>query len=862
MPDQANNLRALVNKADNSQANDLRLLTEKPPNAIQNFAQQMAGSVVDAADAIEPLLGVASVGFNKLTGRQRGESMREAVNIPEKNDRLSGRMGSLAGEAAAIAVPVGGAATRVGTAAQGAGRVRTAVQNTVNAMGNQFRATPGRVIAGEAVAGASAGAGGYFAQQKFPDSPVAQFVGEMAGGFGPQVATQATGAALRGTGNAGIWVAEKLPIARFLVAGGRKAKDMVINARDVARLPGSIRGSRRFDRASSDRSAAVAGLDEDVAARDVMTIAQRSGDVGLMELERDVLNQSDKLRRGADEQLQALNSAIQDSAQMPGNPDDLADSFENTQAYLSSLVDARIHIAAQKTDELVERLLPANDLEAANRIARRQIGRALTASRAQEKQLYDLIPPDTIVPTANGRAMVADLLARTPEAQKGDIPAIAIELMGPKGRGRNLGTSTSLREVRGLQSKLREISRNSRAGDTPNFNQARIADDLADTLLDDIEAAGGDVKELVDQAVGFSRMQAEKFRQGTVGRILGHQATGAEVIPEGRTLDATLGARSGRDGGSQGREVIDDLLRADASPQMRQVLSDFVHDDFLHKTMKEGQFNRDAAVTYLADNREMLNRMPELRQQYQEIIESGNAEILARADLERVDFRKDLTSLFIQNKPKQAFDQVMGSRSPRREMRNLMGMAQMDQTGRAMDGLKASYSEYLLNSVMDGDFVSGAKLREHLSDVRRSGAMQALYSPAETRRMNQVLGAAHRLDLARTASSGSGEGVLGDTPAAWANTLAGILGAAYGRQLSEKMGGGTVQIPGIVADKFRGLLESGVSNPAKRLIEDAIQDEDLFKTLLQTTTEFEADEVAMSRLNAWTIAVITEEEER
>lgn len=77
------------------------------------------------------------------------------------------------------------------------------------------------------------------------------------------------------------------------------------------------------------------------------------------------------------------------------------------------------------------------------------------------------------------------------------------------------------------------------------------------------------------------------------------------------------------------------------------------------------------------------------------------------------------------------------------------------------------------------------------------------------------------------------EGILGDQLSQSAETFLGVLGAAAGRRSGRQIGiGGTVQIPGIIANRFRELGRAGVNNSAQRLIVEAIQDETLFREVL------------------------------
>src|SRR5690606_10661222 len=66
-------------------------------------------------------------------------------------------------------------------------------------------------------------------------------------------------------------------------------------------------------------------------------------------------------------------------------------------------------------------------------------------------------------------------------------------------------------------------------------NEARILDRFQEAILADLDAlearATGDVGESYRNALNFSRQLNEKFRRGTVGRLLGFERTGAPAVP-------------------------------------------------------------------------------------------------------------------------------------------------------------------------------------------------------------------------------------------------------------------------------------------------------------------------------------------
>ena len=86
--------------------------------------------------------------------------------------------------------------------------------------------------------------------------------------------------------------------------------------------------------------------------------------------------------------------------------------------------------------------------------------------------------------------------------------------------------------------------------------------------------------------------------------------------------------------------------------------------------------------------------------------------------------------------------------------------------------------------------------------------------------------------------------------------LAGLIGAVQGTRVANLLGGGRIAIPQMMADRFRALTQAGIANPAERLIEDALQDETLFREILLRPITEELPREAMNRLNAWIAGVL------
>lgn len=832
--------------------------------AVSDFGTQFMRGITDAAAPIARLNPMG--GLVSPTSEQAAQS--SSLIAEDDPEGLAGRAGRLSGQAATFAVPAGGAASAIPRSAATGGRALTRVgrglRNFLSDAGRTIRDRPIRSTAAEAGLGASAGAGGFMAEQKFPDSDASRVIGEILGGTAP--ALTPTSLAARG-GRAAVGTARRLR-QPFTQTGGRR------------------RATERFERATPGRrEQAAEQLDQprttdSETGQPVLTPAQRTDDPGLMSIERAVVDESEALQRGADEQIARANQVIQQQLrETGGDPSAASATFQDARQRLQTGLNTRLRIAAQRSDERIEGLEQNASREEANRIAREEIESAFSDARRQERELFEAIPQDAPVPTTSSQESVTRAVSEVGEAQRGDIPSAARRLLNPDAE-RFLGDTSNVQELRSLQSKLRETARRARSAD--RNNQARIADDVADAITEDIANAGGEAAESAQRAVAYSRDMRQAFKRGEVGRLMGRSPQGGSQVAESLTLEKALTG-----GGPRARESFDQIVNAldnpaviertgGSSQRFREAADSFVTHQFLRSAAPEGQLNPQRAATFLRQNEEMLSRLPETRRQLQEATEAGNLRALRERQRSRVRFddpKRSKATLFIQKGPVEAFEDIAG-REPgvaARETANLLNQARRDPSGEAVAGLKGGFLDFLMTRSREGrrdiqgeSFLSGFALRDRINDPSTRQAMQRLFDEGERGRINQMTRDLISLERRRQARPAS-EGAIGDRPGKFLNMVAGIAGAASGRRTAENMGvGATVQIPGMVADRFRDLVSSRVRDPAKRLIQDAIADESLFRELLQAEIgpDGELPQQASRRLNAWTAAVLSEQAEQ
>lgn len=747
---------------------------------------------------------------------------------------LGGQIGEEAVEALSLGGVGGALARTVKTAAPAAAGLGASVRNFLSGVGVSVSKAPKAFLGAEALMGGTAGAGGFIAEQNFPESEGARVVGEILGGFTP--------AAVKGLAQTAVDIS---PVGKILKKA-RTEFDKVFSTEGS-----TSRAQRRLVRAGGEDIPTT--LDGEFVPG--LTVAGKARSEGLANLTAAVNKQLDDADKFLEKSNALTNENITKAIKSFGkDPDKSAQFFDEAQQNLSKQLDERLQIAAARAETKIAKLAPDADIEQVNRIAAQEIDKAFTASRAQEAKLYKNIPVDAVVPTGNAKSAFLGFKSELSQAEIDDLPDVAKKLLGDKG----LGNLTTIKEMRGLQSKLREVARNSRAGDTPNFSKARIADGIANAITDDIaNAQGGEaVSGAVRVAVDFSREQAKKFKQGTVGSLLGYTKQGSARVPEGLFLDKSLGLPKGKS-----REAFDDIMKASDSPEVRGAIDDYIKNRFVRSTELNGEFSPRRAEIFINNNEEILKRLPEVKQELIAAKDAANLTDFRLRQKNRVDLinpKNSRATLFIQKGPQEAFQQVLSSRSPKLETQKLVNLAKKDTTGEALEGLKASFSDVLYQKARTGEFITGSKLSETLKDPKTREVMDQLFTPAEKGRWKTIERTAKALDIQRAAKS-SGE-VLDDKPSAIMTKLAGFMGAAYGSSISRRMGVGTIQIPGQTADAFREMLKKGI-DPAQRLIIEAVQDEKLFKDVLMSPlVNGKLNKKATRTLNAWLATTLEDEE--
>ena len=134
-----------------------------------------------------------------------------------------------------------------------------------------------------------------------------------------------------------------------------------------------------------------------------------------------------------------------------------------------------------------------------------------------------------------------------------------------------------------------------------------------------------------------------------------------------------------------------------------------------------------------------------------------------------------------------------------------------------------------------------------------SAAIAIDCNPEEQKRLLDIADVAENVERAVLAKP-KPEGIIADTPSLLFSTFVKIAGARAGRALKT----GTIQAPAFTSRLFDKIRAVVTKDPARRLLIDAMENEDLFAALL-TAGEKAETKAARKQLNAWLLSIGAEQ---
>lgn len=709
------------------------------------------------------------------------------------------------GNAAGAILPVSAVARLVSAAGGVTGKIASEAYTALTSKGG---------AAAEVLAGGISGA----AEKSAEEAGAPEWVQQTAAIAAP-LSIPAAGAALRGAGR----VAESMPLTGMAIRAGREVARGIApmteyGARQVAasRLRGLVGGEERAGELAKGISA------EDPLGR---TPAQQTGDPNLLGLERAAGQENPLVRERLDARATASRSAA--ASEIDGMGGQVADAKSYFNMRLKTFKDAmqtRVDGLVKAANDSVEGRGPRNSETANSASVVTRIRAALDEELLKERDLWAAVPNDARVSTAKTAAKVNALVEDTAWAQRRDIPE---DLRAAFGENGAIGQATTVKELHGLYSEMRRISRTAMAGTNQNKNLARIANEVATAILDDLGAISGEspAGRAINTARAFSAGLHQTFDQGAVGRILQRTIDGDEAIAPEAALARTVGR-----GGAQA--TVDAAGIEKATPKAQGEITDYLRGRFLDSIFgPDGKFTPRNAEVFFRQNRELLTRYPRVMNEFRSALTNRNAAdaFAARADarMKLVDANSPVAG-FTGGQDQKAILSIIGADSPELAARSVIATARKDPSGKALAGVKGAFSDYLIGNAGSEAALSGDKLTGLLRDKKMRVALRQVFDAGEFVRLERIAA-----DLAKIDAKASDVGAFMDSPAnKLVEYVVRIVAAQKGGQLGGGTMGGSLQAANIVQERARALLRGLTNDKARQLLMDAIEDPVLFKALM------------------------------
>jgi len=780
-----------------------------------------AGSPVDIVSTGLELIGLGSKG-PPIGGSKNIENIFRAtgMEIPEKPPETAGQFAASGiGEVLTWLIP---STLAVKSIAKGTGIAATISKSIINSMSKH----PAVTLTAEITGGAGMGLGRKVGKENPQWGIVPELVGGIAGGVSPQALSYNPGMlAARGAKK----IIGKLSLP-FSEAGAK------------------YRAGDFLKKQVSDPALAAAGATEKSIGGlppVVMTNEKR-----LMGLYNQIKNLDPVIDAKAIEQISKSTYKLEQEMRGLGQetPKILKDITEKRIASIELNMDNRI----AKTMELAQRKIDA--LPVAQRqsqesiIVRNELNKVMTAENESVKKLWNAVPKKTIIGVKNTKTAYENIVIDLPTAQRGDIPAILHNKKIVKDILQ--GMSTTVNEMQGLRSKLLETARFARANN--QWNKARIADEIADGILADMEGATGN--EPLVAAIAATKNFKQRFEQGTVGKILGHDRTSAPTIAPELTLDIA----------TSGKGVVD-INKVVITPEAKAATEKYLARSFTDYALDKDIVNPIKAGKWIKNNEEILDSFPNLKTQLEDIKQAQKLAIDTKAVMEARkaalrDPRISVAGQFLKTDIGDEIKGILKSSNPVYATKQLVQQARKDVTGGALEGLKGGFIDHILESSSTGGFnaigektLSGKAILGFLNNNR--DVVRQIF-PQE--QILKIIKIGEELAKIETLESTKGLKIeYGDAVSNMLKFASRFAGAAAGRHWAKAVGaGGTVQIPGFFADNWHRITTLLTKNRFERLVHDAIISPDgkLLETLLLPINKpgnaKQAKEV-IKKINAW-----------
>ena len=830
------------------------------------FPIETAGSFTLPSGEVMPVLPTSENlrknvrALDKLTGIEFiGDYQKPA-------ETFGGKVGDVLGPTVGSLVPMVGIASTINKA-----RGLLAPKNireflSKNIM-DEIRERPGRMAVAEGAA-----VGGVVASRELGDAldvgPTAQMTMDILAGMASPAAVYAS-----------------TPVASMSRTAFKAGKSKYKEAREAPNLnkkEGQV-AAKVLQEIVDDPDKVVARLsatagDEVVPGRP-LTVAQRSEDEVLNALEAKLIAESNNpnsainANRNSEELVEELKNSI---LAMGSSIDDTARFASIRKSSFDDTIKLSLSKASNELNETLTRLRGANPDKSPEEIARissiairESLEKSLDDVDAQEKILWNKVPKSVRGPQVNLVKEINRQIKKLGLAQLEDIPQVAkfINTETYKRGGKVLTKQESMKNLNSLYIKLGETSRAALVNN--NFTEASLSIGLQKAILKDFKSWKGSGRnrkiaaDRIQAARDFSLSKNQYFRKGTVGKFLGY-VKGADfrVTPAGTGPAIITGrgdARLDKALDISNAEKYALSVTGNNTEELKTLtgLSELIGARFLADGFDDGILNPAKARNFIKANEDLFTLIPDIRTQLMRARTQADVQRRITKSSEayqsKLDTPADSTfAKLLNSDPNNAVKKILTSDSANRldQWKLLVNLANkrsvdnpIGKGGRpiAIEGLQNAINRYMLDEITNTSVftkltqtptLNAQKLLYRLqNDDVLNQALKLVYNPKQIRSLNSSV---KQMSVIQRSQMNLVDFQL-DTalPGTIGRFLFRIAGTKVGGAVGGKTAGAPLVLAGAGSRTAQKLFNQLNPDKARKLIEQALVDEDLMKILLK-----------------------------
>ena len=467
--------------------------------------------------------------------------------------------------------------------------------------------------------------------------------------------------------------------------------------------------------------------------------------------------------------------------------------------------------------------------------ARRSIENNLKDARKVETEAWDEVK-DIADNTTSDVTPIVDSLTATLQDQPANISPDRMIPTRIVAKTKRLGKKTdgmeTLTELQAFRSDILDEARTART--EGRFDQARKLTDLQETVLNVMDAA--DTQGLLKKARIQSRALNDTFQRGEIGKVLGLVGDAEDRVSDLRTLEAILSPGGGI--GAQGDRLTKFLI-ATGTEGVDQA-EEFLRSKFQKAAINEaGDVDLAAAASFNRVNEGALEQLPFLRREIEDGVNAAKRlerQIAFRSKSTKSVNERTQSAKILGASPDRAVAEVLRGK-PFREnsKRELTKLFRLAETPAQKRGLSRAVYDYVadqsLKTTQDGtrkiDFNT---LNKNMSALAKSGFFQG----TEFNRIKGIAKEMQRIDRLKNRSLNTSLSLQSES--LFTDIVASVLGARVGASVGGATAGGSIQTAGRTAGLARKLVASMDQAKIISVIEEAIYDPDVYRTLMSRKT--------------------------